>query len=204
MNKKFLVPLLILAIVVIVYFIFGSSPDIVNYPPKNDTVVAFGDSLVQGVGATKNNDFVSLLSRKIERPIENLGVSGETSAQGLERIDKIISKKPGTVIVLFGGNDFLRKVPREETFKNLHQIISELQSSGSMVVLLGIRGGILSDQFKSDFKNLAQETGSIYIPNVLAGLLGNQEYMSDSIHPNDAGYAIIAEKIYSEIEDYLK
>lgn len=186
------------------YILVYAKTSITNYPPRNKTIVAFGDSLVQGVGATQGNNFVSVLSKELKTPIINLGVSGNTTAQGLARIDEVISKRPGTVLVLFGGNDFLRKVPKEETFKNLRKIISTLQEEGAMVVLLGIRGGILSDQFEKDFEYLAQETGVIYISDVLDGLFGHSELMSDEVHPNSKGYALISDRIYKQIEKYVK
>lgn len=202
MNYKKISLIVIPITVLIIYFVF-KSPDIKNYPPKNHNVVAFGDSLVQGVGSTVNNDFVTLLSKKIGKPIVNLGVSGNTTAQGLERIDDVISRDPGTVIVLLGGNDYLRKIPQYQTFSNLKKIIITLQSKGIVVVLLGVRGGLLVDKFNSDFKTLAKETGVIFIPNVLDGLIGDSRYMSsDGIHPNDIGYIKIADKIYDYIKDY--
>ena len=202
MNYKKLSLIVIPIIVLILYFIF-KSPDIKNYPPKNHIVVAFGDSLVQGVGSTISNDFVTLLSKKIGKPIINLGVSGNTTAQGLDRIDDVISRDPGTVVVLLGGNDYLRKIPQDQTFSNLRKIIVTLQSKGIVVVLLGVRGGLLVDKFSSDFSTLAKETGVIFIPNVLDGLIGDSRYMSsDGIHPNNVGYSMIADKVYNYIKDY--
>ena len=156
------------------------------------------------MGSTAGKDFVSDLSSKIGKPIINLGISGETSRQGLLRIDKVTREDPGTVIILFGGNDYLKKVPQDETFKNLRQIISEFQSRGSMVVLLGIRGGMLTDKFYSSFKKLADEMGVIYAPDVLSGLITNSKYMSDPVHPNDLGYEKISERVYATMKDYLK
>ncbi len=202
--KQIIIAILVVIIGISIYFLF-KSPNIKNYPPKNQTIVAFGDSLVQGIGGTEGNDFVSLLSEKTGRPIVNLGVSGNTTAQGLERIDEVISKDPGTVIVLLGGNDYLRKLPQKETFNNLRNIIITLQSKGIMVVLLGVRGGLLVDKFNSDFKSLAKETGVVFVPNVLDGLIGDSRYMtSDGIHPNNLGYQKIAEKVYTGIYKYIK
>ncbi len=188
----------------LLWFLFGSSPEIVNYPPKDDTIAAFGDSLVSGVGSTKENDFVSLLSQKLETPILNLGVSGNTTSQGLARIQKVIAEDPGTVILLLGGNDYLQKIPREQTFGNLRTIITELQKQGAMVVLLGVRGGVLRDSYENEFELLAEETGSLYVSDVLGGLIGNMTYMSDAIHPNDKGYAYIAERVFEVLKDYRK
>ncbi len=202
--RQIIIAILTVVISISIYF-FLKSPSIINYPPKNQTIVAYGDSLVQGLGSTEDSDFVSLLSRKIKRNIINLGISGNTTAQGLERIDEVVSNNPGTVIVLLGGNDYLRKIPQEETFSNLRKIITTLQSKGIMVVLLGVRGGLLVDKFNSDFKSLADETGVIFIPNVLDGLIGDSRYMSsDGIHPNDLGYQKIAEKVYDGMYKYIK
>lgn len=203
-NKTYFVATGLLVITILGTFVFFRRTDIVNYPPQNETIVAFGDSLIKGVGSTDGHDFISLLSQKIGRPIVNEGVPGETSAQGLARIDGIVAQKPGTVIVLFGGNDYLQKVPQQETFSNLRQIIIKLQSSGSMVVLLGVRGGLLNDRFDSDFESLARETGAIYVSDVLDGLIADSRYMSDAVHPNNIGYAMIAERVYGAMEKHLK
>lgn len=184
----------------LLWFFFAPEAEIVNYPPKNSQIVAFGDSLVAGVGATSGNDFVSVLSRMLGNPIVNLGVLGDTTAQGLARVDQVIAKDPGTVILLLGGNDYLKKIPQEETFANLRSIIAKLQAQGAVVVLLGVRGGILRDNFIDGFDALAEETGVIYVPDVLDGLIGRDAYMSDAIHPNDQGYAQIAERVFSAIE----
>jgi acyl-CoA thioesterase I len=194
----------ILALIGLTWFFFASEKKIINYPPKNAEIVAFGDSLVFGTGATAENDFVSLLSKKVGRPIVNLGVPGDTTADGLSRIDEVLSQDHGTVILLLGGNDYLRKIPKEQTFANLASIITKLQEQGIMVVLLGVRGGFLRDDFLDQFDALAEDMGVIYVPDVLRGLLGNNKYMSDTIHPNDAGYAHIAQRVFEAIETKLR
>lgn len=141
----------------------------------------------------------------MNKSIVNLGVSGDTTAQGLARIDDVLSIDPGTVIVLLGGNDYLRKIPQQETFANLKTIVTKLQSHGIMVVLLGVRGGLLVDKFDRDFKKLAKETEAIFVPNVLDGLIGDTKYMSsDAIHPNNKGYEKIAERVYEKVNKYIK
>lgn len=186
------------------WLFFASEREIVNYPPKNERIVAFGDSLVAGSGATADNDFVSLLSKQLGRPITNLGVPGDTTADGLARITTVTAKDPGVVVLLLGGNDYLRKIPEEQTFANLRSIIAKLQEQGATVVLLGIRGGILRDNFLNQFDALAEETGVIYVPDVLDGLVGNDQFMSDTIHPNNAGYARIAERVFKALESKVK
>ncbi|MDQ3014514.1 MAG: GDSL-type esterase/lipase family protein [bacterium] len=189
------------------YFVFSQeAKQITNYPGAGIKIVAFGDSLIQGVGASgKDTTVVSVLSRKISREIVNEGIGGNTTRDGLERIDAMLKKyDPKLVILLFGGNDALRKIPHEETFKNLGMMIEKIHNSGSMVLLLGIQGGFLRDPYKEDFEKLARTYNVAYVPSVLKGILGKKEYMFDTIHPNDAGYIQMAEKIYPELEKLVK
>ncbi|OGZ10749.1 MAG: hypothetical protein A3C93_05530 [Candidatus Lloydbacteria bacterium RIFCSPHIGHO2_02_FULL_54_17] len=193
------------ALIVVLSFRFFSTEDIVrNYPSAGTDIIAFGDSLVQGVGATAGNDFVSLLSREVGQPIVNFGVSGNTTADGLARIGELDRYRPKIVILLLGGNDHLRKVPETETFANLAALIENIQARGAVVLLLGIRGSLLGDKFEEEFERLHEEYQTAYVSDVLSGLFGRAEYMSDPIHPNDAGYAKIAERIAPVLELLLK
>ncbi len=202
---SFIVAVAIAGIVLIVFVFFVTKdPSIKNLPAKNSTIVAFGDSLVVGVGSTKDNDLVSLLSSRTGTSIINLGVSGNTTAEGLARIDKVIEKDPGIVVLLLGGNDYLRKVPIETTFQNLSTIIDKLHEQGIAVLLLGVRGGLLSDHFGDSFKKLAKEKEVGYVSDVLAGLVTHREYMSDSIHPNDIGYAKIADRVAPVLQKMIE
>ncbi|MDO8572531.1 MAG: GDSL-type esterase/lipase family protein [bacterium] len=198
------VAVVLIFIAVALWFGMNRGYDIKNYPSSGEAVIVFGDSLARGVGSTEGNDFVSLLSERINTPIENFGYAGDTTAMALTRIESVLSKNPKVVMVLLGGNDFLRRVPKTETLKNLEQIIITIQDAGAVVILLGVRGGLITDGYESDLQSLAEKTGSAYVPNVLKGLLGNTNYMSDSVHPNNSGYAIIADRIYPILQKVLK
>ncbi|MDA1334754.1 MAG: GDSL-type esterase/lipase family protein [bacterium] len=198
--KRLLILIAVLLAIVGAFFLFGddlnSNKNVKNYPSSGIDIIAFGDSLVEGVGSTPGNDFVSVLSRKLDMPILNLGVAGDTTASGLLRFDKALDSDPKLVLILLGGNDYLRKVSKEQTFSNLRMMIESTQQKGSIVILLGVRGGLLKDNYKDDYKELAKEYDTAYIPNVLDGLIGTPDLMYDSIHPNDKGYEIIADRIY--------
>jgi len=181
-------------------FYFFKTEPITNYPSSGTDIIAFGDSLVEGVGAADGNDFVALLSKRVGRPIINLGHSGDTTAAGLVRID---AYKPKVVLLLLGGNDYLRKVPISETRKNLAELIQNIQSRGAVVLLLGVRGGILNDRFDSEFEDLRDTYHTAFVPDVLDGLLGDAGLMSDTVHPNTTGHKVIAEKIYPVLMQVL-
>ncbi len=197
-NRKTINYIIVVAVVVAGYFIYANRPiEIVNLGLIDGPIVAFGDSLVQGVGASDvSNNFVSLLSRDIGEDIINLGVSGNTTRDGLERLDDVIEIKPRIVMLLLGGNDFLKKIPQDETFANLRSIVERIQNTGASVLLLGVRGGLLYDSYDKRFKAFARENGTGFVPNVLDGLIGDRKYMYDSVHPNDAGYEVMSRKIY--------
>lgn len=198
------VSMLLLCACVGYYFFMNDTTDVLNYPPKEGPIVAFGDSLVVGVGSPETEGFVGLLSEMIGEPIINEGVRGDTTADGLVRIPSVLVQEPRIVLLLLGGNDYLRRVPKEETFENIRTIITALQARGAIVVLLGIRGGLLTDGYDEDFEALARETKSPYVPNVLDGIFGNPELMFDSIHPNREGYERIAKKIYSVLKEVVR
>jgi acyl-CoA thioesterase-1 len=183
------------------YFLFQDKTEIVNYPPKEGTIVAFGDSLIRGVGSPETEGFVLTLSSKIGEPIINMGIPGNTTADGLARVDTILENNPRMVLVLLGGNDRLRQIPTEQTLANIRLIISKIQGGGAIVVVLGVRGNLLSGRFDDELENIADEMGAVFVPNVLDGIFGNEQLMFDTIHPNREGYALIAEKVYGILEE---
>ncbi|MBX4210368.1 arylesterase [Candidatus Parcubacteria bacterium] len=199
---------ILIGLVAGIYFFFSwwnSWWYIENFPSHGTDVIAFGDSLVVGVGSTPGNDFVSLLAYRFNTPIINAGVSGDTTAQALNRLHNLgIFQSPKVVIVLLGGNDYLQRIPKQETFNNLSTIVKEIQAHGAAVLLLGVRGGVITDVYDEEFRNLAKRLHAAFVPNVLDGLLGNSDLMSDGIHPNDKGYKIIADKVTPVLKKLLR
>jgi len=197
----------VLIIVVVVFLSFtgdsNSNKNIKNYPSSGTNIIAFGDSLVVGVGSSGDNDFVSVLSSQLNIPIENFGRGADTTRSALPRLDEVLKRDPKIVLILLGGNDYLSRVSKEETFSNLGAMIESIQDSGSIVILLGVRGGLLKDNYKDDFKKLSIQYRTAYVPNVLSGLIGNPALMDDIIHPNNDGYKIIADKIYPVIKSLI-
>ncbi|HXK38234.1 MAG TPA: GDSL-type esterase/lipase family protein [Candidatus Paceibacterota bacterium] len=198
MQNRFII--IIIALLVfsgVTYALYPKTISIRNAPARGNKILAFGDSLTQGVGSDTGG-YVRMLSERIKLPIINKGISGDTTALALSRINDARAEKPDIVILFLGGNDALRRVSVDETFRNLKTIIKDFQSDGAVILLVGVQGGIIGDKYRSPFKSLAKEMGTAFDPDILNGIFGNAKLMSDDgIHPNDAGYTIITDRIAS-------
>ena len=176
-----------------------------NLRSSGEAIVCFGDSLTEGVGADSGEDYPSALSRQLGFPIVNAGRRGDTTAQALERLaDAVLRRNPRLVIILLGGNDFLRQLPRAESRKNLAEIVRLVQGSGAMVAIAGIRLGLFTDEFAAIYQDTAKEFGALYIADVMDGILRNTKLTSDPIHPNGVGYRLVAERIAAKIRPLLR
>lgn len=194
--KNIFIVIVVGIVFLLLFSMFFSRPEITNFPTKEGPIIAFGDSLVEGVGTTPGNTFVDNLSERIGEPILNMGVSGDTTEDGVNRMQYVLDTKPRIVILLLGGNDALKRVPPEDTFKNVRTIISTFQNEGIAVLLIAPPGGIsYANRYENEYETLAKEYGVAYVPNILKGLLGKSEYMADIIHPNNEGHKIMADKI---------
>jgi lysophospholipase L1-like esterase len=173
-------------------------------PTHGTAVVAFGDSLVAGRGASNGKDFVTVLSKRTGIPIVNAGRSGDTTGSALERLQSdVLAYDPRIVIVLLGGNDFLRRVPVEQAFENLGTIVERIRSRGSAVILVGVSVGLLSDPYAARYEALARRTASGLVPGILDGVIGHSDLTADAIHPNDRGYAIVADRVEPMLRELL-
>ncbi len=190
---------------VLLFFMFRDSSTVTDFPRKEGPIVAYGDSLVFGVGTTPGNTFVDELSRRIGEKIVNLGEAGNTTADGLMRIRELEALEPRLVIILLGGNDTLRRIDPKDTFANLSTLIETLHAKDTAVLLIGITGGFsYGSQYETEFEELAEKHGVAYVPNILSGLIGRSEYMADAIHPNDAGHKLMADKIEPTLREVLE
>jgi acyl-CoA thioesterase I len=145
-----------------------------------------------------------MLGQKLGVTIENHGVVGQTTGQALGRADSAARKAPRVVLLCLGGNDGLQKVPRETMFKNLNELINTFHAEGSFVVLIGIRSATLRDKNEDGFEELAERKRVFYIADMLEGVFTDPRYMSDQIHPNDAGYDKIAERLAKELRPLIE
>jgi acyl-CoA thioesterase-1 len=203
MTPRWIGILLGIALVVVAWLWLSDSPRVAR-PTHGTAVVAFGDSLVAGRGAADGQDFVSVLSQRTGTRIVNAGRSGDTTGNALARLESdVFPHDPRIVIVLLGGNDFLRRVPVDQTFENLGTIVEKIRSRGAAVILVGVSLGLLTDPYASRYEALAQRTSSGLVPGILDGVIGHADLMSDAVHPNNRGYAIVADRVEPVLRELL-
>ena len=151
--------------------------------------------MTAGLGASDGADYPSILGKLLDVPILNFGTPGATSQDALGKVSDVLKADPKVVLLCFGGNDTLNGVPHEQTFQNVSQIIDQFHHAGAFVVLIGVRSASVRDKYSAEFKSLARQKNVLYVPNILSGVLGRPGLMSDYVHPNDQGYAAIAERL---------
>jgi len=179
--------------------------EIKNIDSEGEELICFGDSITFGYGVKPGEDYPTLLSKMTNMPVINAGLDGDTSITALKRIKAdVLDRKPFLVLVEFCGNDFLKDVPQDATINNIREMVLKIQKEGAITAIVDVSAGLFLRDYRVKFSKLAEETGSIFVPAVLSGIITNPSMKSDFMHPNPEGYKIIAERIYREVEPYLK
>ena len=183
-------------------------------PAGKIRIVAFGDSLTAGYGLNPGQAFpdvlqIALTARGHDVEIINAGVSGDTTAAGLARLDWAVGEDADAVIVELGANDALRGQPPAETRANLDTILTRLSARKLPVLLAGMRspenwGGDYREKFDAIFADLAAKHGAILYPFFLDGVATDPKLnLQDGLHPNTHGIAIIVERILPKVEELI-
>jgi acyl-CoA thioesterase-1 len=176
-----------------------------NLEAPGEVVVFFGDSITQGYGVRPEDSFPSLVAGELGITFVNAGVPGDTTAAGLARIEHdVIAHQPRLTLVEFGGNDFLRRVPLEETLKNLDGIVKTLVAQGMMVVMLEVNVGLMGDPYLEGYRAVAKRYGAVLVEDVMKGILGNPDLKVDGIHPNAQGHRLIADRVIRVLRPLLQ
>ena len=200
--------LLAVAIAVVWQSCAGSRPDlrrVANLAAPGDPVVFFGDSITQGYGVRPEESFPALVGQALGVSFVNVGVPGDTMGAGLARMERdVLPHRPRLVVVEFGGNDFLRRVPPEDTLRHLEAIVSALIHEGMMVVVLEVNAGLGGDQYLKGYQAVAERYGALLVPDILRGILTNPDLKADTIHPNAKGHRLIAERVTAALRPLLE
>jgi acyl-CoA thioesterase-1 len=181
---------------------------------KVPSIVAFGDSLTAGFGVAIEDAYPSRLERRLREEgyvyrVVNAGVSGDTTAGGLRRVDWVLKAQPRIVILELGANDGLRGLSPDRTRENLAQIIERLQAADATVILAGMRvpanyGAEYTRAFEAVFPELARRYRLAFIPFFLDGVATEPALnQSDGLHPTADGYRVIVDRIWPQIRPLL-
>lgn len=171
-----------------------------------NTVLALGDSLTYGYGASPAESYPAQLQKLTGWDIINGGISGDTSAQALSRLPALLQRKPKLVLISIGGNDFLRKLPEAETRNNIAETIESVQKENIPTVLVGVPHlsvgalfGHLSDH--PLYQELAEQYKIPLFEGAWSEILSDEKLKSDQIHANAAGYKVFAEKLEKFLQE---
>ena len=179
--------------------------------PAPLTIVAFGDSLTAGPRLTTGQTYPALLQQKLQKAhlpftVVNAGVTGDTTARALLRMDRALAVNPQIVIVELGVNDGLRGVPVPQVRANLEKIIEASQAKGAEVLLCAMEALPLSGwQYTIDFHKMYDELAAKYnvtlMPFLMNGVLGNPDLIGpDGVHPNAEGAKVIADGLWEYLQ----
>jgi len=171
---------------------------------SHDTILAFGDSLTYGFGASPKESYPSQLQRLSGFHVINAGINGETSSQGLKRLSPLLDDPSVKLMILcFGGNDILQKKPMHQLKTNLKSMISMAKAKKIDVLLVSVPDLSIFGLSPLDlYDEVAKEEKIPLIRGLLAEILGDSSLKSDQIHPNAKGYKKMAEEIYNALKKY--
>lgn len=180
------------------------------------TILFFGDSITAGYGLDEEQAFPAFIQEKLDENslryrVVNAGLSGETSAGGLRRVDWVLQQHVDIFILELGGNDGLRGIDPANTKQNLQGIMNRVKERypEATIVLTGMEsppnmGSDYTDAFRSIFSDLAQANDVVFMPFILEGVAGNPELnLPDGIHPTEEGHRIIADNLWEILRGIL-
>ena len=183
---------------------------------ESGIILFFGNSLTAGYGVEPENAFPYLIQNRLDSmslsyKVVNAGLSGETTASGVNRIEWVLRKPVDIMILELGGNDGLRGINPVESEKNLQKIIDLAKNSspGIQIIIAGMEappnmGGEYVNKFRSIFQELSQSNNLPIIPFLLEGVGGEPSLnLTDGIHPNEEGHKIVADNVWPVLERIL-
>jgi acyl-CoA thioesterase-1 len=193
------------------------SPESVGRPSAGEAtrIVFLGDSLSAGYGLAEAQAFPALVEARLRErghavEVLNAGVSGDTSAGGLSRLDWVLRSKPQLLVVELGANDALRGQPLENTERNLREIVRRGREAGAQVMLLGMDvptnyGPDYAEGFAELYPRITEEEDVQLVPGFIRDVgLDPALMMADGLHPTAEGHRILADRLTDEIESWLE
>lgn len=195
--------LFVLSAAVCFFIVSGCAQKAAIQPKLEKTIVCFGDSLTHGTGASNGETYPYFLQKFTNLTVVNAGVHGDTSQQGLDRIDEIFQFKPFMVLIEFGANDFFKKIPTAVTKKNIESIVDKIQASGATAVILCTEDNQLPE-LRRILVEISNDKNAPIVSGILNEIWTDKTLFADDLHPNSAGYKIVAEKVFKAVSPLLE
>jgi acyl-CoA thioesterase-1 len=183
--------------------------------PAARRIVVLGDSLTAGLGLPEDQAYPALLQARLDArdngwQVVNAGVSGDTSAGGLRRLDWSLDGGAAIVVIALGGNDALRGLPAADLERNLDEAVQRAQSAGARVIVAGMEappntGPDYTQAFRAVYPAVARRRGAALVPFLLDGVAGIETLnQADGIHPNQAGARLVADTVWRVLEPVVR
>lgn len=191
-------------IAVCVAFLLAACDRAPTLPKLNthDIIVAFGDSLTHGTGASTSDAYPAVLATLTGRTVINAGVPGDTTTSALQRLPAVLAEhQPRLVLLCLGGNDMLRKQPEAVTENNLRLLVQTVRSSGAEVMLIAVPEPKLFGGAPDFYARVAKDMQLPLEDDVFSEVLKDNRLKSDPIHANAAGYRVVAERLADFLRD---
>jgi acyl-CoA thioesterase I len=178
-------------------------PDIPNLDSRGRTIVCLGDSITSGVGASPGPAYPELLQSRLGTEVINQGVPGDTTEEGLARVDEALAADPWLVVVELGGNDILNRIPPERTEAALRQILERLLAARVAVLVVELEVPFAGRQAEI-YGRLGDDYDVPVLDDTLGDILTDASLKADPIHPNARGHEVLAAALAEEIEPLLE
>ena len=169
--------------------------------PSDAIVLAFGDSLTFGTGASEGESYPAQLERLIGRRVVRAGVPGEITAQALARLPGALDEHaPHLLLLCIGGNDFLRRLGNQQAERNVREMVKLARSRGVAVILIGTPEPGFTVTPPAFYSSIAREFRLPYEEGIIGQVLKDANLKADPIHPNARGYRLIAERVADQLK----
>ena len=209
---------LLVSSILLLFFISSPSFGVAQGSTESDkeTILFFGDSITAGYGLDEGRAFPALIQQRIDSlglqyEVINSGLSGETSAGGLRRIDWVLQQHVDIFVLELGGNDGLRGIDPQSTLRNLQGIMDRVKATypDATIILTGMEsppnmGESYTSEFRSIYGELAEANDVIFLPFILEGVAGDPDLnLPDGIHPTAEGHRILADNVWEVLRPEL-
>ncbi len=182
----------------------GDAWDIRQLEAEGDCIVVFGDSLAAGHGIDQAQAFPALLAQQLGVPVVVEATVGDTTRDGLGRFDGAVPRhRPFLVVIELGANDFTHRVPQDETFRNIEQLVYKVHRLPAAAVIVAVDATPIGDTYGEGYSAIARRLGTGVVTGLLDDVFAHPKYMLDVVHPNAEGHPFLAARVARALKPLL-